>query len=312
MSFSMNTLLAVVHVLIVLVMPIGMVGLVNRTKSLWAGRKGPGLVQSGWDLLRLLRKQPVFSTVITPLFRAGAWVVLVSSLLAALISPILGQFAPLQFSHDFIFFAYTLGLARLVLMLSAMDVGSSFEGMGAAREASFTAFIEPALFLLIGSAGVATGQTSFAGLIGQWHQSTSFPWLAVPAVAVLFVLLQAEAARVPVDDPMTHLELTMVHEVMILDHSGPELAAMQYAAALKMTIYAGLIAALLNPFDPLTQTALCVLVSLLLMAGVAVAVGCVESLTARLRMRLVPVYLMLASACAALCLGAAGWLARAA
>ena len=311
MSFSMNTLLAVVHVLIVLVMPIGMVGLVNRTKSLWAGRKGPGLVQSGWDLLRLLRKQPVFSTVITPLFRAGAWVVLVSSLLAALISPILGQFAPLQFSHDFIFFAYTLGLARLVLMLSAMDVGSSFEGMGAAREASFTAFIEPALFLLIGSAGVATGQTSFAGLIGQWHQSTSFPWLAVPAVAVLFVLLQAEAARVPVDDPMTHLELTMVHEVMILDHSGPELAAMQYAAALKMTIYAGLIAALLNPFDPLTQTALCVLVSLLLMAGVAVAVGCVESLTARLRMRLVPVYLMLASAGAALCLGAAGWLARA-
>ena len=196
-------------------------------------------------------------------------------------------------------------------MLSAMDVGSSFEGMGAAREASFTSFIEPALFLLIGSAGVATGQTSFAGLIGQWHQSTSFPWLAVPAVAVLFVLLQAEAARVPVDDPMTHLELTMVHEVMILDHSGPELAAMQYAAALKMTIYAGLIAALLNPFDPLTQTALCVLVSLLLMAGVAVAVGCVESLTARLRMRLVPVYLMLASAGAALCLGAAGWLARA-
>ena len=312
MSFSMNTLLAVVHVLIVLVMPIGMVGLVNRTKSLWAGRKGPGLVQSGWDLLRLLRKQPVFSTVITPLFRAGAWVVLVSSLLAALISPILGQFAPLQFSRDFIFFAYTLGLARMFLMLSAMDVGSSFEGMGAAREASFTAFIEPALFLLIGSAGVATGQTSFAGLIGLWHQSASFPWLAVPAVAVLFVLLQAEAARVPVDDPMTHLELTMVHEVMILDHSGPELAAMQYAAALKMTIYAGLIAALLNPFDPLTQTALCVLVSLLLMAGVAVAVGCVESLTARLRMRMVPVYLMLASAGAALCLGAAGWLARAA
>ncbi len=312
MSLSMTTLLAVVHVLIVLVMPILMVGLVNRTKSLWAGRKGPGLVQSGWDLLRLLRKQAVFSTVITPLFRAGAWVVLVSSLLAALITPILGNVAPLQFSHDFIFFAYTLGLARLFLMLSAMDVGSPFEGMGAAREASFTAFIEPALFLLIGSAGVATGQTGFAGLIGQWQPSASFPWLAGPTVAVLFVLLQAEAARVPVDDPMTHLELTMVHEVMILDHSGPELAAMQYAAALKMTIYAGLIAALLNPFDPLAQPALCVLVSLLIMAGVAVAVGCVESLTARLRMRLVPVYLMLASAGAALCLGAVGWLARAA
>jgi formate hydrogenlyase subunit 4 len=311
MNVDMSTLLGILHVLIVLAMPILMVGLVNRTKSLWAGRKGPGLLQSGWDLLRLLRKRPVYSTVITPLFRAGAWVVLASSLLAALIAPILGPVAPLQFSRDFIVFAYTLGLARLFLMLSALDVGSSFEGMGAAREASFTAFIEPALFLLVGSAAIATGQTSFAGVIGQWHRAGSFLWLALPAVAVLFVLLQAEASRVPVDDPMTHLELTMVHEVMILDHSGPELAAMQYAAALKMTMYAGLIAALLNPFDPLTHTALCLLASLAIMACVAVAVGCVESLVARLRMRLVPAYLMLASLGAALCLGAAGWLARA-
>jgi formate hydrogenlyase subunit 4 len=312
MRLDLHIGLAIVHALIVLAMPILLVGLVNRTKSLWAGRKGPGLAQSGWDLLRLLRKQPVYSTMITPLFRAGAWVVLGASLLAALIAPVLGRVAPLQFSHDFIFFAYALGLARLFLMLSAMDVGSSFEGMGTAREASFTAFIEPALFLLVGAAGVATGQTSLAGLIGQWHQSPSFPWLAGPAVAVLFVLLQAEAARVPVDDPTTHLELTMVHEVMVLDHSGPELAAMQYAAALKMTVYAGLIAALLNPFDPMEHTGLCVLVSLLIMAAVAVAVGCVESLTARLRLRLVPAYLILASAGAALCLGAAGWLARAA
>lgn len=305
----MPLMMASLHGLMVLVMPILMVGLVNRTKSLWAGRKGPGLLQSGWDLLRLLRKQPVYSTVITPLFRAGAWVVLVASLLAALIAPLFGDVAPLQFDHDFIVFAYSLGLARLFLMLSALDVGSSFEGMGAAREASFTAFIEPALFLLIGSASLATGQTSFAGLIGQWHQAASFPWLVVPAVAVLFVLLQAEAARVPVDDPLTHLELTMVHEVMILDHSGPELAAMQFAAALKMTIYAGLIAALLNPFDLQAQPLAGVLASLLIMAGVAVAVGCVESLTARLRLRFVPGYLMGASLLAALCLGAVAWLA---
>lgn len=305
----MTTLLATLHVLTMLLMPILMIGLVNRTKSLWAGRKGPRMLQSGWDLLRLLRKQPVYSTVTTPLFRAGAWVVLVASLLAALIAPILGQVAPLQFSRDFILFAYTLGLARLFLMLSALDVGSSFEGMGAAREASFTAFVEPALFLLVGSAAVATGQTSFAGVIGQWHHASSFTWLAGPVVVVLFVLLQAEASRVPVDDPLTHLELTMVHEVMILDHSGPELAAMQYAAALKMTMYAGLIAALLNPFDPFTQTALCAVTSLGIMACVAIAVGCVESLTARLRMRLVPAYLVLASLVAALCLGTAGWLA---
>jgi len=306
------TIVHLAHLSIALAMPILMIGLVNRTKSLWAGRKGPRLMQLGWDLLRLLRKRPVYSTAATSLFLAGAWVVLAASVLASMISPILGSFAPLAFSHDFIVFAYTLGLARIFLMLSAMDVGSSFEGMGAAREASFSALVEPALFLLLGSASVATGQTSFAGLIGQLHQAESFAWLVVPTVAVLFMLLQAEASRVPVDDPMTHLELTMVHEVMVLDHSGPELAAMQYAAALKMTIYAGLIAALLNPFDPLDAPVACVLSSLFVLTAVAAAVGCVESLVARLRMRLVPRYLMVASLLGAACLGASGWLMRSA
>jgi formate hydrogenlyase subunit 4 len=298
--------LGLVHLLIALAMPVLMVGLVNRTKSLWAGRKGPRLLQLVWDLLRLLRKRPVYSVVATPLFRLGAYVVLAASLLAAMIAPILGSFAPLQFDHDFIVFAYTLGLARIFLMLSAMDVGSSFEGMGAAREASFSAFIEPALFLLIGAASLATGSTSFAGLIGHLHQAESFHWLVLPAVVTLFILLQAEAARVPVDDPMTHLELTMIHEVMILDHSGPELAAMQYAAALKMSMYAGLIAALLNPFDPMLAPLASALGSLSIMAGVAVTVGCIESLSARLRMRLVPGYLLLASVAAGLCLAIAG------
>lgn len=304
----MNLLgLMLVHVLLVLTMPMLLVGTVNRTKSLWAGRKGPRLLQSAWDLLRLLRKRPVYSTAATPLFKAGAWVVLISSLMAAMIAPMLGSLAAIQFDHDFIAFAYTLGLARLFLMLSAMDVGSSFEGMGAAREASFTAFIEPALFLLIGAASVATGHSSFASLIGQLHQTASFPWLVLPAVVILLILLQAEASRVPVDDPLTHLELTMVHEVMILDHSGPELAAMQYAGAVKMTTYAGLIAALLNPFDPVSHQVTGALTSIIIMLIVAIVVGCVESLVARLRMRFVPVYLILASAAAAACLLAAGW-----
>lgn len=302
-------ILLVAHVLAVLALPILLVGLVNRTKSWWGGRRGPKLTQSLWDLLRLCAKQPVVSTVTTPLFRAGPWVVLAASLLAAQIAPMFGAYAPLQFGNDYIVFAYVLGLARIFLMLSAMDVGSSFEGMGTAREASFTVFIEPALFLLVGTAALATGQSSFAGAIGKFHGSASYPWLVVPAVLVLFVLLQAEAARVPVDDPLTHLELTMIHEVMVLDHSGPELAAMQYAAALKMSMYAGLIAALLNPVDARSAPALAVAVSLLLTAAVAVAVGCVESLVARLRMRLVPRYLMLATVLAAAGLGVAGWIA---
>jgi len=174
--------------------------------------------------------------------------------------------------------------------------------MGAAREASFSAFVEPALFLLVGAAAAATGYSSFAGLIGHLHQTPYFQWLAVPTVVALFIMLQVEAARVPVDDPLTHLELTMIHEVMILDHSGPELAAMQYAAALKMTIYAGLIAAVLNPFDPFTAPVRCIFASLLVMATVAIAVGCVESLMARLPMRWVPPYVLLASVAGAACL----------
>ena len=237
MTVDVALWLVCVHLAAVLAMPILLVGIINRTKSLWAGRKGPGLLQSGWDLLRLLRKRPVYSAVATPLFRAGAWVVLAAAVLAALIAPVLGSFAPLQFNHDFIVFAYTLGLARL------------------------------------------------------------------------FILLQAEASRVPVDDPLTHLELTMVHEVMVLDHSGPDLAAMQFAGALKLSTYAGLIAALLNPFDPAVAPLAAVATALAIMALVAVAVGFVESLSARLRLRLVPRYLMLASVGAGLCLAvvASAW-----
>lgn len=298
----MNAMLGVLHWAFVLIMPILLVGTVNRTKSWWVGRKGPGLLQSAWDLRRLLGKRPVVSTTASPLFRAGAYVVLVCGLFAASMIPLLGQYAPLQFSHDFIVVAYTLGLGRIVLMISAMDVGSSFEGMGAAREASFSTYAEPALFLLIGTASAVTGMTSFADLIGHLHDTAHYPVIVGPLVLALLILLQVEAARVPVDDPLTHLELTMIHEVMILDHSGPELAAMQYAAALKMTFYAGLIAALINPVNPLSSPLPGVLVAFGLMLAVAVVVGCIESLTARLPMRWVPGYVLIASAAAFGCM----------
>ena len=202
--------------------------------------------------------------------------------------------------------AYTLGLARIALMISAMDVGSSFEGMGTAREAAFSTYAEPALFLLIGTAGAATGMTSFADLIGHLHHTPYYAIVVVPLVVCLLILLQAEAARVPVDDPLTHLELTMIHEVMVLDHSGPELAAMQFAAAMKMTLYAGLIAALLNPFNPLVSPVAAVIASLGLMLAVAGVVGCIESLTARLPMRWVTHYLLIASAAALGCMVVVG------
>lgn len=290
----MTVVLTIAHWLLVLAMPILLIGVINRVKSWWVGRQGAGLLQSFFDLRRLLGKKSVVSQTASPLFRAGAYIVLCCGLLAASMVPLLGQYAPLSFSHDFVVVAYTLGLARIALMVSAMDVGSAFEGMGTAREAAFSTFAEPALFLLIGTAAAATGMTSFSGLIGQLHNSPSYTLIVAPLVVALLILLQAEAARVPVDDPMTHLELTMIHEVMILDHSGPELAAMQYAAALKMTFYAGLIAALLNPFNPWQSPGPAVMASVVLMLVVAMVVGCIESLVARLPMRWVPHYLWLA------------------
>ena len=286
--------LTLAHIVLVLGMPFLLIGVINRTKSWWAARQGPGLLQSFHDLRRLLRKRPVVSHTTTPLFRASAWAVLACSLLAMGFAPILGQFAPLSFAHDFVAMAYTLGLARLVLMLAAMDVGSPFEGMGAAREAMFGAFAEPALFLLLGTLSAATGMSSFADLLGHLHHTPYYALIVLPLTLALLILLQTEAARVPVDDPQTHLELTMIHEVMILDHSGPDLAAMQYAAGLKLTLYAGLIATLLNPFDPLVAPLAAIATSIGLMLAVALVVGCFESLMARLPLKWVTGYVWVA------------------
>lgn len=297
------------HIALTLLMPFLLVGTINRCKSWWVGRKGPGLLQSYHDLRRLLHKRPVISGTATPLFRLGAYAVLVCTLIAMGFVPLLGQFAPLSFAHDFVAVAYVLGLGRLVLMLSAMDVGSPFEGMGAAREAMLGAFAEPALFLLLGTLSAATGLSSFADLLGHLHHTPYYALIVVPLALALLILLQTEAARVPVDDPATHLELTMIHEVMILDHSGPDLAAMQYAAALKLTLYAGLIASLLNPFDPLVSPLTALGLSVLLMLLVAVLVGCFESLMARLPLHWVPRYVWLAGwlvAASALLVGVMG------
>ena len=308
----MNTtivVLTLVHWCVALVMPFLLVGVINRTKSWWSARKGPGLFQSYHDLRRLLRKRPVLSSTATPVFRLGAWVVLVCALIAMAFVPLLGQFAPMSFAHDFVAVAYVLGLARIVLMLSAMDVGSPFEGMGAAREAMYGAFSEPALFLVLGTLGAATGLSSFADMLGQLHHTAYYGPIMLPLTLALLILLQTEAARVPVDDPLTHLELTMIHEVMILDHSGPELAAMQFAAGLKMTLYAGLMATLLNPFDPLSEPLQASVAAVALMLTVAMVVGCFESLMARLPLKWVPHYVWFAgwlAALAALIVGVTG------
>jgi formate hydrogenlyase subunit 4 len=290
----MRWALAAAHLAAMGILPFLLIGIINRTRARWAGRKGPRLFQSLDDVVRLLRKRPVYSAVTTVVFRVGPLLVLATTLVSALVAPLLGGFAPISFPYDFVLFAYLWGLGRMALMLSALDTGSSFEGMGASREATYAALLEPGLFLVLGTLAAATGHSSFAEIVSVGVRSPAAAIVTGASVVALLIVLQVEAARVPVDDPATHLELTMIHEVMVLDHAGPELAALQYAAALKLTLCAGVVAALLNPLGPGSGAALVAAVNVALAFAVAVFVGTVESLLARFRLAAVPQYVLVA------------------
>jgi len=280
---------AIVQLLLSFALAPLLVGIVNRVKSLFAGRVGPPLLQPYHDLLKLLRKGAVYSRTTTWVFRAGPVVALAAVITAALLLPIAGAPAPVFFTGDFILLAYLLALARFVTALAALDTGSSFEGMGAAREVTFSSLAEPALFLSMLVLARATGATSLSGMLGgalpgAW--TAAGPALLI-AVIVLFVVALAENSRVPVDDPNTHLELTMIHEVMVLDHGGPDLALILYGASLKLFLFGALIvqvaagAALRGGWGDLAVFAGG-------MVGFALAVGTVESLMARLKLTRVP------------------------
>ncbi len=283
----------VIHILIILIFPIFAIGIINRTKSIWSGRKGPNLNQFFFDLKRLLKKYPVYSEVTSWIFQLAPWIVLVTTMIAVILCPIIPGFSPFSFSYDFIYFAYVMGLGRVFMILAALDTGSSFEGMGARREATYSAFIEPALFFSFGALGIISGHTSFESLvlvddIGPWI------WVfKVLLVSSLFVLLQIETARVPVDDPNTHLELTMIHEVMILDNSGPELAIIQYASAVKLVVIAGLIAAVINPISASQNVFLSWTISGSIIFALSVLIGLIESWFPRFRLRVIPFYAFL-------------------
>jgi formate hydrogenlyase subunit 4 len=295
----------IVHVALLLLAPPLFLGVVQRVKALAAGRVGPPILQPYRDLARLLRKGAVYSRTATWAFRAGPIVGLAAVLSAGLLVPFHGGSAPLGFAGDVIAFAALLALARFATVVAAMDVGSSFEGMGASREAAFGALGEPALFLGLAIVCIPAGGPSFEAAWGALPWAT---WGAahpamIAAAAGIFLYLLAENARIPVDDPSTHLELTMIHEVMVLDHGGPDLAFILYAGAVKLFAVGALLVHLLFPV-PLEGgwTGVAVLLGGQLL--VAVLVGLVESSVARLRLPRVPQFLIGASV-----LGAMGLIA---
>jgi formate hydrogenlyase subunit 4 len=268
-------------------------GLIARTKSIAAGRKGAPLRQPWVEIGKLLRKGEVTSNATTWVFRAGPIVGLAAVLTAVVLVPWMGAPAPLAFPGDVVLLALLLALMRFVTVLAALDTGSSFEGMGASREAAFSVLAEPALLLSLATLARGTGAWSLSDMLGP---PAGQAWLVMgPALGLLvvslFVLLLSENSRIPVDDPNTHLELTMIHEVMVLDHSGPSLAFIEYAAALKLWVFQALLVGLVLPFRTGSLAADLVLF-LAGMAAVSVAVGVVESSMARLQLPRVPQLLL--------------------
>jgi len=286
-----------IHFALLTAAPPLLLGVINKTKAWFAGRRGPPLLQAYYDLARLFRKEMVFSRTTTWVFRAGPVVGVSAALLAGLLVPFGAFDAPVAFTGDLVLFAYLMALGRFFTTAAALDTGSAFEGMGAAREVSFASLAEAALFMAFVVLVRFSGSLS---LTPMFHAPMTAPLHGLPGAAVflvavaLFVVLLAENARVPVDDPNTHLELTMIHEAMVLDHSGPLFGLILYGAAVKLFLLSALLLHLLLPFSlgaPLLDW-------LLFVAGlgaIAVGIGVVESIMARLRLRYVP-SLLIASA----------------
>ncbi len=257
-------------------------GVIIRTKSITAGRKGPGIMQPVKDVIRLMKKGAVYSQTTSIVFRLAPVVYFCTVAMAALLIPFGSSRGVISFNGDFIFFAYLLGLGKFFSIIAAMDTGSSFEGMGASREALYSLFAEPAFFIILGSLALLTGNTSFYDIFSALHLGSDITYaLAVLAALVLAMIAMIENSRLPIDDPKTHLELTMVHEVMILDNSGFDLGLILYAGYLKFAIFGAIIANLFIGGMSLPW-ALAVFVGT--QFSFAVVIGLIESFMARFRM----------------------------
>lgn len=277
------------HCLVALLFPPLLLGVIGKTKAAFAGRVGAPYLQPYYDLFKLLRKGSVFSETTTWVFRAGPVVTLAATLMAALLVP-LGRHASLiSFSGDMILFAYLFGLSRFFTTIAALDTGSSFEGMGAAREVTFACLAEPTLFFALITLARMSNSLTLSTMLT--HPSPT-AWLADGAsmlllAGALFITLLAENSRIPFDDPNTHLELTMIHEVMVLDHSGPAFGIILYGAALKLFVLGSVFVNVAFPIA--TGNALADWgIFIAIMLGLAVTIGVVESVMARLKLVRIP------------------------
>ncbi|MBN2419895.1 MAG: NADH-quinone oxidoreductase subunit H [Deltaproteobacteria bacterium] len=288
-------MITAINIILALLLSPFLMGIINRTKAKFAGRKGQPLLQAYYDLSKLLKKGSVYSTTSTMLFRLAPVFGLSAVIISIGIIPAGGAGGLFTFSCDFILMTYTLALARFLTVIAALDTGSAFEGMGASREVQFAVLSEVIMFLGLSVLAVGTGETSLSGIYyGLWSGDLSTMGPAVFLVAFAFlIILLTENSRIPVDDPNTHLELTMIHEVMVLDHCGVDLAFIQYAACLKLWLFSSLLAGMAIP----AKTGMGffgIAVNISGVFAVSVLVGIIESGMARLKLLHVPHMLLAA------------------
>jgi formate hydrogenlyase subunit 4 len=280
-------------ILAILISPF-LAAVILKVKAFFGGKKGPPLLIHYYTLIKLFQKGSVYSTSTTYIFKLGPMVCLGTAATALMFLPIAG-FAPVfSFRGDMIFVLYLLGLGRFFTISAAMDTASPFEGMGAAREAYFPIICEATAFMIIIMFSRLSGELNLAAYfsgpqpLGLWQDAGAS---LVFVTVAFFIVLLTENARVPVDDPATHLELTMIHEVMVLDHSGPDFALIELGSFIKLFFYSTLVTRLVFPFDTGHRAANAVAFFITLL-GIYAVTGIVESVMARYRMDKVPKFIL--------------------
>lgn len=273
----------ILNIIFLLIFPFLFIGIINKTKAFWGGRKGAPILQPFYDFIKLLKKSEVISTATSFIFAVTPSLSIAAVLFAGLLVPIFNHRAILSFEGSFILFAYIMATGKFFSLISAMDTGSSFEGMGASREASFSTLVEPAFFIIMASIIALSGNYTFKSLSLILPKCGEIGYLIIIlSIIAIFIMMLVEGCRLPIDDPNTHLELTMIHEVMVLDNSGPDLALILYGSGMKLVILAALIANLVIPAGlGLFYSVMWVTTIVLILA---IIIGTLESSSARLRM----------------------------
>lgn len=272
------------------------VGLINKFKAIFTGKVGAPILQPYFELIKLYKKETINAKGTSFISRISPVINFVFVLCAASILPVMFLKPIISFNGDIILFAYALGTARFFQIIGAMDIGSSFEGMGAAREALFALFAEPIFFFSFGSIAFLSGVYSFNDIFINIHLDNFYYiiFIIISSMAV-FMLAVTECSRMPIDDPNTHLELTMIHEVMILDNSGFDLFLYQYTSYIKLLVYAILEISLFYPFgfsNSLFQSIIFIFGLVVLSLSLAI----VETITSRFKLKNIPLYLLFTAA----------------